>query len=149
MRKFKMVLQTPEKCDCCGAALLALPTRTERGSYELTLPEGQEPTEIRLGWGIRLVLGGGRLIVELESNGPSRAWELRPLFNDEAFGQPKRYRSGNWYSYIFTLPEFKPSYSTWWAELKFTEVDPFKRAADGSHVSAPHAATMSIKLETL
>jgi hypothetical protein len=158
MRKFSVTLEVPQACDCCGALLPEHPAGLSRGSYRLELPEGNYPTTCSLGDGVRITLARGRLRVELrQRRGDNRAWDLLPRYNPDAFARlqtdwrRETTEEGDWGWYCFTvdLPEFKPWYATWWAELRFVEVLPFKKDHMGRAIEAHNSARLNVKLETL
>lgn len=155
MRKFSINLKVPASCDCCGTALPAHESNLARGGeYSLQVPEGGVPTDISIGDGVLIVLGGGKLEVHLRQlRGNQRGWKLKPMYNNDAFGHGRRTSNtgdgSTWYSFSFQLPAFKPWYSTWWAQLHFVETAAFTKDHNGAEQDAHSAATLSVKLETL
>ncbi len=149
MRRFTVTFETPNACHCCGTDLPVLSSKTTRGKYQFSLPEGPVPTEVSIGEGVRVVLSQGKLIVEVQATDTKHAWDLLPLFNTDAFSHPRKQRSGDRFSYTFDLLKLKPWYTHWWAELKFAEVLPFTRTMNGQNAPAANGATLSIKLENL
>lgn len=170
MRQFTVTHSAPATCDCCGKPLRALvhkrrtlvgPNRRSAlkvapGKWQVT--EGDTAVEYRLGDVFKLTLGGKQLRVEIrQPRGNRRGWDLQRLYNSEAFGRVvKEFKRDTgdgdlgWYVFTFTLPEsFKPWYSTWWAQLEFSEVVPYKFTPQGSPVEAHSSAKFTVKLETL
>lgn len=157
MRTFAVTYTLPGTCDCCGAALPVAPGGASPGDYSLELPEGANPTEVRVADSLRVTLGGGRLEVRLrQRRGSNREWAVKPLYNSDAFTSR---RAGTefgdngsdfyWYLFSFQLPEYKPDFSTWWAQLEFAEV-PFGTRAPGGHLPRCHnSATLRVRLTRL
>lgn len=155
MRKFSAVLETPRTCSCCGS-LLGSPEGLgiSRGKFRLEFDEGAVFT---LGHGIAVSTSGGKLVVKIRhKRGVDKSWGLRRHYNTGAFARAKSDWSRDtsdpdygWYEFSFELPEFKPTYSTWWAQLQFVEVESGKTGFNGGPVEAHNAAVFSIKLETL
>ncbi len=153
MRQFSAVLESPKSCGCCGTSLPASDLGISRDKFRLEFPEG---SELSFGQGLRITATGGKLRVSLrQKHGSGRGWALRPHYNDVAFARVKIERSDDkdagysWYTFVFDLAKFKPSFSTWWAELQFFEVDPFKKGFNGEPVESHNAASVRVKLETL
>lgn len=154
MRQFSATLEVPGSCDCCGNALAPLDTGMSRGKFRL---EFTEPSEFTLGQGTKVTIGGGKLCVSLrQPRGVNRAWGLRRMYNTSAFARCKSdfirdetQPDFGWYTFTFELPEFKPTYSTWWAELQFVEIVPFKQGFNGGPVECHNAASLRLKMETL
>lgn len=154
MRQFSAVLESPRSCACCGSALGASDLGISRGKFRLEFTEGATFT---LGAGIQVTSDGGKLVVRLRhKRGSGRGWGVRRNYNSAAFARGKhewqadeKDPSYGWYHFTFDLPEFKPTYSTWWAELIFVEIEPFKQGFNGGPVEAHSAATLRLKLETL
>lgn len=156
MRQFSATLETATQCECCGNALGSLEAGISRGKFRLEFAEG---AEFSLGAFVRVTTGGGKLHVALRQNrGSSRGWALRPHYNSSCFGT--RVKTDTvveadkpnevWYTFDFDLAaDFHPTYKTWWAELVFVEVVPFKRGFNGGPVESHNAATFRLKLETL
>ena len=157
MRKFTVTLSFPGNCDCCGQPLPAHEADVARSAYRLELPEGHEPATCLIGNAARISLKRGELVVALRRlSGADRAWELGRHYNPDAFHLRNAKlpheaweRDGEWQIFCFDLPEFNPTFSTWWAELKFEEVQPFKRDAHGHCLPAHNPGKLSVKLETL
>src|SRR6185437_4449588 len=142
MRKFSMTLDLPRQCECCGAQLQSADHQQSRGSYRVELPEGEIPTQVALGNAVRVTLARGVLSIALRQSASSKGtWALEPMYNTEAFGKALREKlsderrdraddelcdrpDDDWLRFSFTLPQFKPWYSTWYAELKFVEALP-------------------------
>lgn len=150
MRRFTIKFETPETCHCCGADLPQIEANITRGKYEFSVPEGPRETLLSLGAGLQLILGRKQLVVYLRPTSPQNEWELLPLFNTDAFSYPKRLGGPPGFTvFTFDLLPFRPCYNTWWAELKFAEVQPFNRLPSGQKAPAHNGATLSIKLDTL
>jgi len=156
MRSFTLTLSLPQTCDCCGQALPTPAEGPTLATYTVELSEGPVPTEISIGNAAKVTLGGGRLEVKLrQRRGSNRGWGLRPFFNTDAFGREKHefVRDGNdefgWYVFRFDLPQFKPWYSTWWAQLEFVEVVPFSRDFNNRPKESHNAAVLKVKMNTL
>lgn len=154
MRQFSAVLESPAACDCCGNALAPTGTGMSRGKFRLEL---SEPAQFSLGEAVRVTVGGGKLEVSLRhTRGSGRGWGLRRHYNSSCFARMKQSWENDenqpdfgWYKFCFDLPEFKPTYSTWWAELIFVEIEPFKRGFNDGLVECHNATTFRLKLETL
>ncbi len=154
MRHFSVVLESPRSCDCCGTSLAALDSGLSRDKFRLEFCEG---SELSFGHGFRLSTAGGKMKVALRQKRCSAsAWALRPNFNNEAFARAKAERPDDkleagytWYIFTFDLPVFKPTISSWWAELQFVEVDPFKKGFSGQPLESHNASTVRVKLDTL
>lgn len=170
MRQFTISFSAPAKCDCCGKAIkpfvsrrrtLVGPNRrsaTKVAPGKWQVAEGETAVEYRLGDAFKLILGGKQLRVEIrQPRGNRRGWDVQRLYNTDAFGRVKKEfkrdtEDGDfgWYTFTFTLPEeFKPWYSTWWAQLEFTEVIPYTHTPQGSAVEAHNSTKFTVKLETL
>lgn len=157
MRTFSITYSVPSSCDCCGAALPVPAGGASPGTYTLELPEGETPTEVRIAESLRVRLGGRRLEVSLrQRRGSNRQWSLKPLYNSDAFARPRlttEFPDGQsdfyWNVFSFELPEFKPAYATWWAQLDFVE-SPWVARAQGGHISRCHnSATVAVRLTRL
>jgi hypothetical protein len=156
MRQFTATLDIPTQCDCCGAALGSLDAGISRGKFRL---EFSEPAEFSLGQFAKVTIGGGKLHVALRQNrGSNRGWGLRPHYNTTCFGSRLRKDTvveANkpnevWYTFDFDLvADFHPSFATWWAELVFVEIVPFKQGFNGGPVESHSPASFRLKLETL
>jgi hypothetical protein len=158
MRKFSVTLDLPAQCECCGTQLPAADHEQTRGIYRVELPEGEIPTRVAVGNAVRVTLARGVLLIELRQSDSSKGtWALEPMYNTEAFGKVRRDlhdehgdgKADSWIRFSSTLPQFKPWYSTWHAELKFVEALPLTVFGRRPLVSAPNAATLRVKLETL
>jgi hypothetical protein len=155
MRSFSVTYSVPGTCDCCGAALNVAPGAASPGLYSLELPEGAVPTEIRISEAMRVTIGGGKVEVRLrQQRGSNKQWSLQSHYNTSAFGHAKsriEYTEGDFYFYVFNfeLPEFKPTFSTWWAELKFVETPYGARANSGHAGEAHNAPKLSVRLTKL
>jgi len=159
MRTFGITLTLPTKCDCCGQALPLDSREPAPGKYYVELPEGPHPTSIRLGDALKVTIGGGQIEVQIRSKrGRNRQWALMKHHNTEAFGHAKKpdYTIDptdddfGFYTFKFNLPaEFKPWYKTWWAELKFAEVQWGSEHAYGGYKDAHNPAKVSVRLLTL
>jgi hypothetical protein len=54
-----------------------------------------------------------------------------------------------WYVFTCELPEYKPEFATWWAEVKFVET-PFGARANGGHLTQAHnSPSLSVRLTKL
>jgi hypothetical protein len=158
MRKFSIALEIPERCRCCGGPIDG-GFFTSPGQYRAELPEGEFPTEIRLGGAARVTLAKGKLVIELLHSRKSKGtWALMPHYNPDAFGRVRHTgvdkvvgdETQYWQTWTVELKEnFKPWYASWWAELKFAEVDPVTMNAVHGKTPVDNAAHFSVKLETL
>jgi hypothetical protein len=154
MRQFTATLDIPTLCDCCDSPLKPLGAGISRGKFRL---EFSEPAQFSLGEFVKLTIGGGKLHVALRQNrGSKSGWALKPHYNTGAFARMKRDVQVDanqpevvWYNFSFELPEFRPGFATWWAELVFFEDVPFKQGFNGGPVEAHNAASFRVKLETL
>lgn len=154
MRRFSITLDLPNTCECCGGPLPEHENKVSAGKYRVDLFEGDVPTKVQLGDGFRVTLSRGKLVVEIRQQ-PSgqRAWDLASHYNPDAFKLKKHEKVDDadwyWHAFTFELPEFKPWYSTWFAELRFVEVQPFKLDARNCRPDAPNSGRLAVKLETL
>jgi hypothetical protein len=156
MRTFSVTYSVPGNCDCCGAALNVAPKAASPGLYTLELPEGTAPTEIRISDSMQVTIGGGKLQVRLrQTKGSNKQWDLKRHYNTSAFGHAKtstEYPADApdfyWYVFNFELPEFRPAFSTWWAELQFSEV-PYRGLANSGNSEAHNSPKLSVRLTKL
>jgi hypothetical protein len=156
MRKFSVSLDSPTSCQCCGNALASEGFGISRGQFRLEFTEG---ADFALGEGIKVNFKDGKLHVALRHTrgmgARGRSWGLRKHYNTGAFARAKQdwVQDANpdfgWYQFSFELPEFKPTFSTWWAELVFVEIENGKKGFNGDVVESHNAATVRVKLETL
>lgn len=157
MRTFQLTYSVPGTCDCCSAPLPVPAGGASPGTYSIELPEGAARTEVRIADAVTVALGQGKLEVRLrQKKGSSRQWSLKPLFNPGAFvargsetvhedGEPEHY----FYVFRFDLPEYRPHFSTWWAELTFIETPWGERPLGGSLAQAHNSASLKVRLTRL
>ncbi|MBI4534041.1 MAG: hypothetical protein HY711_08830 [Candidatus Melainabacteria bacterium] len=155
MRMFAISYQSSHSCDCCGAPLKSPEGGPALGSYTLEIPEGDSPTEICIGNSLKITLGGKKLQIELrQRRGSNRGWAVMPMYNSGVFAKEtsgwsldSRDSNFGWYTFNFELPEYKPSFDTWWAQLDLVEVVPFSKSqTTGHHKRCHNAATLTLRL---
>ena len=154
MRTFAISYQSSHSCDCCGAALKSAEGGPALGSYTLELPEGDTPTEIRIGNSLKITLGGKKLQIELrQRRGSNRGWAVMPMYNNNVFAKKtsgwffdQQNSDFGWYTFNFELLEYKPQFDTWWAQLDLQEVVPFSKTPTGHHERCHNAATLTLRL---
>jgi hypothetical protein len=158
MRKFSVNVTVPSNCGCCGALLQPNGINVSPGQYRMELPEGELPTSVEVAGLARVTLSRGLLRVELRQRpNTDGAWALMSHYNPDAFGRvvesdvDVETASGKqfWLVYESKLPEFKPWYATWHAELVFVEIDPVTRHALHGKTPVKNAARVSVRLESL
>ena len=157
MRTFSITYSVPATCDCCGAALPVPAGGVSPGTYELTMPEGKAPTDVRFGEVMKVTLSAGKLEVRLrQTRGSCKQWSVKPLYNSGVFAKersttdcPAGVPDFYWQIFTFDLLDYKPDFTTWWAELQFVEV-PFGTRAQGGNLSTAHnTAGLKVRILTL